>query len=232
MAPEADIGTVDLHIVALDRGPDDLALLSADERERAQRLRFARDRDRFIAGRAAMRRLLGAACGRDPAGLVFAYGPAGKPSLAGGPQFNLSHTGDIGALAIADFELGIDIELVRPVERDVAARFFAADEVARLDGLTDQDWLAAFYRCWTCKEAFIKARGEGLGKALDTFSVGWEGDGTARLLRVEGDARQAARWTLWGFAPAEGIAGAIAGRRRGLRVTLASRVDSERTGRR
>src|SRR5271165_1126672 len=125
MLPEQ--ATVHLWVWRLMVAPGDAALLSEDERARAGRFHFDRDRDRFVSGRARLRRILGEYRREPPARLRFRYAPGGKPSLADrGVRFNLSHSDYLAALAVAaDFEVVIDIERLRPVTEDVAGRFFA-----------------------------------------------------------------------------------------------------------
>jgi len=107
---------VDLWIFGLRLGPDDCGLLSPCERARADRFDFRRDRDLFVAGHARLRRILGAYLQESPAALRFAYGESGKPALSGPLAFNLSHSGGFAALAVARFQLGVDIECIRPIE--------------------------------------------------------------------------------------------------------------------
>jgi 4'-phosphopantetheinyl transferase len=173
------------------------------------RFRFDRDRDRFIAARAMLRRVLAGLVGADPAELRFLYGRAGKPALSTGPQFSLSHSDDLGALAVAyDLEIGIDVERLRPIEPELADRFFAEDESAALRALAEPARTRAFFACWTRKEAYVKSLGDGLLAPLDRFSVSL--DEPARLLWVEGDPGAPARWRLAHLEPARGFVGAIA----------------------
>lgn len=194
-------------------------LLSADEHARAARFVKPQDADSFTAGRARLREILGAETGCDPARLVFDYGPQGKPSLGNGPAFNLSHSGGMAALAIADkATLGIDIEKIRPVEKDVAHRFFSNQENQDLDRVPPAQWLEGFYRCWTRKEAVIKAVGQGLSMPLDSFDVTLLADAPAKLCRiVNGDARD---WQLAHINPAQGFMGALAVRTDGTPLVL------------
>ncbi|MEY8099550.1 4'-phosphopantetheinyl transferase superfamily protein [Falsihalocynthiibacter sp. S25ZX9] len=194
-------------------------LLSADERARADRFVKPRDAASFTAGRARLREILGAEIGRDPASLVFKYGPQGKPSLVDGPAFNLSHSGGLAALAIAGTDiLGIDIEKIRPVETGVAERFFSSQESRDLATLPPSQWLEGFYRCWTRKEAVIKAVGQGLSMPLDSFDVTLLPDTPAKLSRITGgDARD---WQLAHFIPTAGFKGALAVRTNGTSLKL------------
>ena len=204
---------VHLWVVYLRLGADDCGLLIPCERARADRFHFRRDRDLFIAGRAQLRRILGAYLRQSPEALRFTYGESGKPALSGPLAFNLSHSGGFAALAVARFQLGVDIECVRPIEEAVAERFFAADEVMRLRGLPQEQQTEAFFACWTRKEAYVKALGDGLLLSLDSFSVALEPEVPARLLRAGDDPAEPSRWQFHHFVPAPGMVGAIAARR-------------------
>ncbi|MGH8335418.1 MAG: 4'-phosphopantetheinyl transferase family protein [Gammaproteobacteria bacterium] len=145
--------------------------LNAQEIHRADRFLSGGQRARFVIARGMMRRILGhlASCGPDE--IAFEYGPAGKPFVSGGPRFNLSHSGDMAMLAVsANREVGVDIERIRNVERDLAARFFSSEEVRYLDALPADGWLGGFFRIWTRKEAVVKALGCGLSVDPRFFS--------------------------------------------------------------
>ncbi len=199
---------VDIHAVPLsERGrADDRALLSADERERAGRFRFGRDRDRFVSGRAALRRLLGDRLGVAPADIEIAYGAAGKPYVAGASvQFNVSHSDDVALIAIADGvrALGVDVEVPRPGFGgvDIARQFFAPGEVARLLAQPAEERDDAFLRCWTRKEALLKAHGGGLSLPLHDFEVSLEPSGPAAILEP-GPALRGGSWQLYDVSAA------------------------------
>jgi 4'-phosphopantetheinyl transferase len=193
--------------------------LSSGEEARAKRFFNPAHGDQYRAGRGRLREILARVVGGDPAALTFVTGAAGKPSLSGmpaAPVFNLSHTADYAALALCrtpDLVLGIDIERIRPIERDIARRFFSADEVAALEALPAAAQMAAFYRIWTRKEAFVKATGDGLGFPLEDFDVSLAVEAPA-LLRLKGRAAQdVARWRMIHLAEAElipGVIGAVA----------------------
>ncbi len=204
---------VHLWTFRLEPGLDDGALLAPCERVRADRFHFRRDRDRFIAGRAQLRRILAAYLRQPPEWVHFRYGVSGKPAVSEPLAFNLSHSGGFAALAVARFELGVDIECIRPIEEEVAERFFAADEVTRLRSLPQEQQIEAFFTCWTRKEAYVKALGDGLLLALDSFSVSLEPEAPARLLRTGDDPVEPSRWQLHHFVPAPAMVGAIAARR-------------------
>lgn len=152
--------------------------------------------------------------GVPPGRVAFAYGAQGKPRLAGdGVRFNLSHAEDEAVLAVArDRELGIDIERIRPdVECDeIAQRFFSPAETAALMALPSSARPPAFFAGWTRKEAFIKAKGGGLGIPLADFEVSLDPAGPARLLRTSWDPDDAGRWWLQALDAPAGFAAALA----------------------
>jgi 4'-phosphopantetheinyl transferase len=190
-------------------------ILSPEERARADRFVHAADGARFTAARSRLRQLLAAHVGGRPEDIDFALSAEGKPRLAGAHAasrlaFNLSHSGGHAAAAlIADVEIGIDIEAVRPVEPELAERFFAPAEIAQLRALAPSQWLAGFYRCWTRKEAVLKASGHGLGVPLDSFAVATDGTGPVRVLHAGGALSGAEAWSLLPFAIAPDLPGAV-----------------------
>lgn len=153
------------------------AVLSPDEWQRAERYRIDRSRWDFIVARAALRHLLGARLGITPAEVALTYGPHGKPTLldgSAGVTFNLSHSGDLALCALGEgVELGVDVEAIRPVDdlEALARRFFAPQEADWLMGHEDPERLAAFFRMWTCKEAYAKAVGRGLSINTRSFTI-------------------------------------------------------------
>jgi 4'-phosphopantetheinyl transferase len=160
---------VEIHVFPLDGDIPRLArLLTSDERDRAARFHFDRDRNRYIVCRGTLRELLGVRS-------RFVYGRYGKPRLEGSDvQFNVSHSHGMGLIAIArGREVGCDIERIeqRFVDEQIPERFFSPREVAALRALPDSEQCHAFFRCWTRKEAFIKACGMGVSLALDSFDV-------------------------------------------------------------
>jgi 4'-phosphopantetheinyl transferase len=206
----ASCGLTPVEILALRR------LLSVDELERAGRFHFARDRDHYTVARAVLRDILGRYTGLPPASLRFKYSSFGKPSLddgAGGVRFNLSHSGGIALYAVGlGREVGVDVEQLKD-EMDcdgVAERFFSPSEVAALRSLPPEVQKRAFFACWTRKEAYIKARGEGLSLPLDSFDVSLAPDEPAALLRTRDDAGEASRWTMRELSPGLGYAAALA----------------------
>jgi 4'-phosphopantetheinyl transferase len=198
--------------------------LSSDEIGRAARLQRARDRQRFVAARAWLRHVLGRYLAVPPHAVAFAQGPHGKPSLAGAGgalQFNLSHSGGVALLALGPAAaLGVDIEAVLPMDdcEAIARRHFAPAEWQRWSALPRSQQLAAFYACWTRKEAYVKALGGGLSVPLDGFEVAFEPDRPAALLSVDGSTQKASEWTLWSLQPQSDHAAAVAVHARGLKL--------------
>ena len=158
-------------------------LLAPDERERAVRFAFDRDRHQFVATRAWLRLLLSRYLEQSPERIGFVPGPQGKPAIPDGPplHFNVSHSGSRALLAFApDRELGADVEAVTAARDlpDLAASCFSTAELAvyRRDGRPE-----TFYRFWTGKEAYIKAVGGGLSIPLQDFSVGLDREATRSI---------------------------------------------------
>lgn len=197
----------DVHVWVedLDVGPDRLdrltAFLSADELERAGRFRFRRDRDRFTAGRGRLRELLGQYLACRPGDVDFRYSAYGKPFITGsaGLRFNVSHSGPRVLFAFCrDAEVGVDVELLRAEAADdlVAERFFAEREVLDLRRLPPALRVRGFLSCWTRKEAYIKARGEGLSLPLQDFEVTLSPNEPPKLVRTAWSPGEPAEWRL------------------------------------
>ena len=152
----------------------------------------------------------------NPAAIELEYGPHGKPALAprfgAALKFNVSHCDEIAAYTFAlDREIGVDVETVRamPDADEIAARFFARGENEAYLGLDPRDRPLGFFNCWTRKEAFIKALGDGLSYPLARFEVSLVPGEPARIVRVEATSGDYCGWTLHGFAPAPGMVGAV-----------------------
>ncbi|MFT4979699.1 MAG: 4'-phosphopantetheinyl transferase [Myxococcota bacterium] len=186
------------------------ALLSEDEREQADRFVFARDRRRYTIGRATLRVLLGEATGGPPQLLQFTYGPQKKPSLStGSAWFNLSNSGDLALIGVTQLgELGVDLEVPRSLldGPGLARSMFSLAEQAALASFPSEHWTTAFFRCWTRKEAYVKAIGDGLSAPLERFTVSL--GPIAQLERLDGSQAAAARWTLIDERPASGVVAA------------------------
>ncbi|HKE89398.1 MAG TPA: 4'-phosphopantetheinyl transferase superfamily protein [Gemmatimonadales bacterium] len=205
MLPTLDAGEAHTWRVSLDVSRDTTArlyaTLSGDERNRSARLRFGRDRQHFIVAHGAMREVLGCYLAVQPGHIRFVYNEFGKPSL--GPElgsalnFNLSHSAGLALIAIvAGADIGVDLEYIRPqFDYDEIARCcFSAADVENLRSVPAHRYAAAFLACWTKKEAYVKARGEGLAMPLPSFSG-------RRLHRA---------WSIYSLRPAAGFVGALA----------------------
>ncbi|MEU9793050.1 4'-phosphopantetheinyl transferase superfamily protein [Streptomyces sparsogenes] len=181
-APETWLLSVSRYISAMDQDRPG-KILDADERERAGRFVRTEDRHRYTAAHLGLRELLGGYLDLDPATVPFAReacpgcgGPHGRPAVAGTPlHFNLSHAGDLVLLAFAGSPIGADVERVQPasVVAQVAGSLHPAER-AELESLAEADRPAAFARCWTRKEAYLKGIGTGLSQdpALDYVGTG------------------------------------------------------------
>jgi 4'-phosphopantetheinyl transferase len=193
--------------------------LSPAELDRADRFRFDRHRNRFIAGRAMLRGVLGRHLRTASQKLEFAYGLLGKPELAGsfagsGFHFNLAHSEDLAVIALtAAGPIGVDVEWVRPLEdfNDLVSRFFSPREKAAFRSLAEHEKPRAFFNLWTGKEAWLKATGEGIAHYLNRVEVSFLPGEPLRLLSIPAALPQSAlSWSLHEVAPAPGFGAAIA----------------------
>jgi 4'-phosphopantetheinyl transferase len=225
-------GDVQVWRASLEVGPGALAglraVLAEDERARADRLPCERERERFTVARAFLRGVLARHLGVRADRVPLRLQRAGKPELPGSRlRFNLSHSRDRAVVALTlGCEIGVDLEALRPVQDAcaVAERYFTPREAARLRSVREADRDAAFLRCWTRKEAYVKGVGGGLGIRLDGFEVGGApacAEATHVLHRPGGRA-----WTLRSFDPGPGYVGALAVQRAAWRlVTYDWRAD-------
>lgn len=183
-----------------------LQVLSADERARIEKFHFEADRKRHIIGRGVARLLLGHCLGIEAGQLRFEYNEFGKPRLRGGLPlaFNLSHSGELVLVALARGRtIGVDVERMRKdmVQAQIAQRFFSLRECAALAELAPELQCKAFFACWTRKEAYLKARGDGLSLPLDQFDVAFSPGETARLVETRHDPGEVGRWTMRALDP-------------------------------
>jgi 4'-phosphopantetheinyl transferase len=211
----------ELVAVNLDSGLENLQAaeheLSADERERANRFVFERDRRRFVVARSELRRLLGARMEMPPEDIEFLYGRYGKPELPPGfsqddLRFNTSHSDGVAIYAFTGGRrIGIDIEAIRPMQDadEVAARCFSPHEIEAYRRLDSRDRLSGFFNCWTRKEAFVKALGDGLGYPLSDFDVSLVPGQPAKILRVGDRVADNCGWQLNDIDDLPGFAAAI-----------------------
>jgi 4'-phosphopantetheinyl transferase len=216
----ADLDDPAVHADALVR------LLSPDEQARAARFRYERDRRRFSTARGLLRVLLGGYLNQNPAAIEFAYGPSGKPKLRTGRaepsiHFNLAHADSCALFGfVRGSELGIDVEKLQdlPDLVEFAGRFFSPGEAERVVNSDTADRVPAFFRCWTRKEAFIKALGDGLSRPLDSFAVTVEAGRPPRIEWALGEPEVANLWSLHHLEPRIGYVAAVALPRANARV--------------
>lgn len=193
-----------------------LGILAADERARAERFRLEEARRRFVVARAALRKLLGRYLRMPPDEVAFEYDTTGKPRLkhsASPPDlhFNLAHSGELALIALArGCEVGVDVERLREVHhwQEIAQRYFHPDEIVAISALPHADQLPAFMRCWSGKEAVLKALGIGVARPLDFF-VGDSQPKDGSWIDVP-SATSTARCWLLPLAPASEYFGAVA----------------------
>ncbi|HEX6863098.1 MAG TPA: 4'-phosphopantetheinyl transferase superfamily protein [Thermoanaerobaculia bacterium] len=223
-APGLDLGPgeIDVWSIRLDPSPDRVErlgrLLAPDEWERANRFRFDKHRRQYVVGRGALRTLLGAYLGIRPELVRFTYGPRGKPFLApphdaSGLQFNLTNSDELALVGfVRGREIGVDVEYLRkmPDCEQISERFFSESERKVLRSIPFPAKEEAFFNCWTRKEAYLKAVGEGLAAPLDSFDVTLAPGDPPRMLTLEGDAARAARWFFHHLRPAPDYIGAVA----------------------
>ncbi|WP_163266787.1 4'-phosphopantetheinyl transferase family protein [Chelativorans alearense] len=232
-SPTIGPDVIDIWRWSLDVGMDDLpryvTALSEGEFARASRFVHERDRLRFIVGRGKLREIIGRYLRVPARRLSFACNAFGKPRLAASRpplHFNLSHTGGMAVLAVSDrYHVGIDIEKIVPLKEDVAGHFFSPSERLALRNVPPGGYLEAFYRCWTRKEAFVKAHGAGLSLPLEAFDVSIDSVGEPRLLRLEGDLEAPAQWRLLNLTLPAGFVGAIAALTADNDISLRYRAD-------
>lgn len=208
-------------------------VLAAEERKRAAGFYWRRDQARFKVGRGLLRVILARYLEVAPTGLRFAVNEHGKPFLVGDGaalSFNLSHSAGLALIAVSrERAIGVDVERVREDvdHRRLARRFFSPAEVAQMDRLPDEARVAAFFRCWALKEAYIKGQGVGISLGLHSFDVTVAPDEPAGLLATRPDDAEASRWRLLALQPAPGYAGAIAVRGHDWRLACWSWTGAE-----
>jgi 4'-phosphopantetheinyl transferase len=205
----------DVHIWRINLNSDELQLqfyretLSSDEIARAERFYFPEHRQRFMAGRGTLRAILGQYLDIAPKQVEFEYQPRGKPLLAAkfadkGLLFNLSHSQDLALLGISyQHQIGVDLEYIRTMSdlEGLAKRFFSAREYEYLRLLSPAQQQQIFFRYWTCKEAYLKATGDGLVQ-LEEIEIDLTPNQPSKLL-VSGD------WSLSELTPADNFAAAV-----------------------
>jgi 4'-phosphopantetheinyl transferase len=201
-----------------DPEPSYERLLSTDEKERDSHFIFQRDKNRFIMRHGILRTLLGTYLDITPDRIRLQHGKNGKPSLMDSygvkqVNFSLSHSEDTAVFAFSNqCELGIDIEKIRniPEMEKIFEQYFSAKEHETFRLLTKNKRREAFFNCWTRKEAYIKATGNGLYTPLDSFDVSLVPGEPARLLRVEGNPDNVFPWSMYSIEDIPGFKGALA----------------------
>lgn len=218
------LGPDEVHVwrATLDQTPSQIQNfrrnLAADEQSRAERFYFERDRGHFIVARGVLRAILGGYLKRAPESFSFCYSSHGKPALAEGSggdaiRFNVSHSHGIALYAATrGREVGVDLEHMRSnlAVAEIAERFFSRQEAAMLRTLPPEAQREAFFRCWTLKEACLKARGEGLSLSLDQIDVSPARGEPGAVPGTQPDSSEASRWSLQELAPAPGYVAALA----------------------
>jgi 4'-phosphopantetheinyl transferase len=232
-------GEIQVWSIRLDPSPERVEslgrYLSSDEWQRANRFRFERHRRQYVVGRGSLRLLLGEYLNMAPEHILFTYGPRGKPFLdgslplsrhggeggwdqtAGGLFFNLSNSDERALIGfVREREIGVDIEYLKPMPdcEQIAERFFSESERLVLREIPAERKEEAFFNCWTRKEAYLKAVGEGLAAPLDSFDVTLAPGEAPRMHTLRGDAAAASRWLFEHLQPAPDYVGAIALERR------------------
>jgi 4'-phosphopantetheinyl transferase len=214
-----------VHVWAVSlQVPDDTLIrmakmLAPAERRRAESFHFARDRNRFVAGRGTLRTILGHYLRAAPASVALTMGSHGKPFLAAsfarsGLHFNLAHCEDLALLAVTRGRVvGIDLERIRALDgaEEMAACFCSPRENAEFLSLPPGEKDSAFFRLWTRKEAWLKATGKGIGKSLETVEVSFRAGQTACFVDLPEETGAPARaWSLRELTPALGFIAALA----------------------
>jgi 4'-phosphopantetheinyl transferase len=216
--PEDEVQLWQIDLAAVAEGEKRWEqILSSDERARAASFHFSQDRQYFTATRALLRMLLGSYVDSDPTELVFHYSENEKPLLSPSPsgiavEFNVSHSGTIALVAFARGRaLGVDVERIRENSdhEAIARRFFSEEEQRQLAALNPSERHRAFFRCWTRKEAYIKAQGTGLSTPLRQFDVSLQPGDEKALLCTRPDSAEVARWSLRDVPVAEGYVAAL-----------------------
>jgi 4'-phosphopantetheinyl transferase len=192
-----------------------LKLLSPDEKRRADKFHFAKDSRNFIVARGILRSLIGKYLEINPAEISFQYSEFGKPGIAANHslQFNISHSENVALFAfIKKLNVGVDVEFVKQdIEvKDIATKFFSANEVLNLLALPEKQHTLGFFNCWTRKEAFIKAVGQGLSFPLDQFEVSLEPDKPAKLLATNWEPKAVSKWSIYSMSPGANFVGSVA----------------------
>lgn len=210
------------HLHALD------SILSPEERERAVKFHFERDSNRFIVGRGLLRVILSRYLSVDPAYVELDYGSWGKPQLKTVNcdrilEFSLSHSANLVLYAFSwNRRVGVDIEYIRPISEidSIVRQFFSSRERVVMRSLSPVKRIEAFFAAWTCKEAYLKAIGEGLTETFSQIEVSLAPGEPAKLVSIYGNKWKAVRWHLEAFEPAPNYLAALIAEGKGWKMTL------------
>ena len=213
-------GEVHIWRAALEMTPPQLTsmvhILSADELSRAGRYHFPKDRDCFIAARGLLRTILGRYVDKNPGDLLFSYGPNGKPELAGEAggkfRFNVSHSHGLSLFAVTlNRKIGIDLEYIRPelAADEFAEQVLSTRELLEFKAVPPHDRPVVFFDAWTRKEAYLKARGQGLSEDLKQLEVAFPPGGRDEFPGMNGSGQAGFRWSLMDLTVPPEYAGAV-----------------------
>lgn len=213
---EIHLWRVDLDSNTIGNSPKE-DLLSDDEIARARKFRFNRDRDRFVRARAALKCILARYVAYPASKISFFYQANGRPELVAaqnniGLNFNLSHAKDFAIIGVSlGRRIGVDVECYRTLEfLEIARRYFSPSEYRQLSALPLNEHQKHFFACWSRKEAFLKALGEGIGVLLPRVSVSVAQFESPKLIEFEGDSNAPLHWCLTDIHVSEGYAAALA----------------------
>ena len=191
------------------------SVLTPEEKERAARFRFESLRRSFVVTRGVLRCLLGRYSDVHPSRIRFNYGLKGKPALAPatGIEFNTTHSDGVAVFGFTlGCPIGLDLERIRPLSdiQQIAEHFFCSEEAAEIMSSRPDERERAFFHCWTRKEAYIKATGDGLSVPLDSFRVTLQPDEPAGFIHLGHDRNAANAWRLHDLCLVSGYAAALA----------------------
>jgi len=195
-------GEIHLWHIPFDEKKIELKLLSSREIAKGNAFKFPTHKHQFWLYRTMLRKVLSLYSNIPPEKICFSYSEFGKPSFENNAslQFNLSHSQNLGVIALTHSSpVGVDIEEMKTLEdfEEIVKQFFSKKEYADFQQIPVQEQLDPFYTLWTCKEAFVKALGEGLSYPLDQFSISWKKPPT--VLEIQGSRQEASLWSIQSY---------------------------------
>lgn len=209
---------VSVWFISFDVSEDKITFLSSflseDEILKASKFRFKKDKNCSIITRGALRFLSSKYLKENPEDIKFKYGEYGKPyyNMETKLKFNVSHSGNMAVIGfVLNDDIGVDIEEIKTDFEvfDIASNYFSKLEIETLNELPKEKHVEYFYRCWTRKESFIKAKSQGLTFPLDSFSVSIHSDKKTELLETKWDEKEKSTWKLFTFSPHQNYIGAV-----------------------